>query len=104
MNIKQIFGVIVVLCLVAAAHADSLELKNGSLIKGKFMGGMQTSITFQVGSSVQSYDVADVRSLRFESEAQSASPSIPSNQPTVPSSIEKENEVAKSSPSVTIPA
>ena len=103
MKIKQIFGVIVVLCLVAAAHADSLELKNGSLIKGKFMGGMQTSITFQVGSSVQSYDVADVRSLRFESEAQSDSPSIPSNQPTAPLTMEKD-EVAESSASVTIPA
>ena len=104
MNAKQICGVIVALCVAAvAARADSLELKNGSLIKGKFMGGTQTSITFQVGSSVQSYDVADVRSLRFDSEAQGASPSIPSKQPSVPSSIEKE-EVAKSSSSVTIPA
>ena len=103
MKTKQILGVIVVLCLVAAAHADSLELKNGSLIKGKFMGGMQTSIAFQVGSSVQSYDVADVRSLRFESEAQSASRSTASNQPTAPLAMEKEG-VAESSASVTIPA
>ena len=49
MNSKQICGAIVALCVAAvAARADSLELKNGSLIKGKFMGGMQTSITFQV--------------------------------------------------------
>ena len=99
MNAKQICGVIVALCVAAvAARADSLELKNGSLIKGKFMSGTQTSISFQVGSSVQSYDVADIRSLRFESEAQGASPSGPSKH----SSIEQ-NEVAKSSPSVTIP-
>ena len=89
----QMYGVIVALCVAAvAARADSLELKNGSLIKGKFMGGIQTSITFQVGSSVQSYDVADVRSLRFDSEAQGASPSIPSKQPSGPSSIEKETK------------
>jgi hypothetical protein len=87
-----------------AARADSLELKNGSLIKGKFMGGTQASITFQAGSSVQSYDVADVRWRRFDSEAQGTSPSVPSKQPSVPSSKEKENEVAKSSSSVTIPA
>jgi hypothetical protein len=105
MNGKQICGLIVALCVAAiAARADSLELKNGSLIKGIFMGGTQTSITVEVGSSVQSYDVADIRSLRFDSEAQGASPSIPSKQPSVPSSIEKENEVAKSSSSVTIPA
>jgi hypothetical protein len=104
MNAKQICGAIVALCVAAvAARADSLELKNGSLIKGKFMGGTKTSISFQVGSSVQSYDVADIRSLRFGSEAQGASPSVPSKQPDVPSSIEQ-NEVAKSSSSVTIPA
>ena len=43
MNAKQICGVIVALCVAAvAARADSLELKNGSLIKGKFMSGTQT--------------------------------------------------------------
>jgi hypothetical protein len=105
MNAKQICGVIVALCVAAvAARADSLELKNGSWIKGKFMGGTQTSISFQVGSSVQSYDIADIRSLRFDSEAEGASPVVPSKQPSVPSSIEKEDEVAQSSSSVTIPA
>jgi len=48
MNAKQICGAIVALCVaVVAARADSLELKNLSLIKGKFMGGTQTSISFQ---------------------------------------------------------
>ena len=97
MNPKKICGAIVALCVAAvAARADSLELKNGSLIKGKFMSGTQSSISFQVGSSVQSYDVADIRSLRFESEAQGAAPSVPSKQPSVPSSVEKD-DVARSS-------
>ena len=103
MNAKQICGVIVALCVaVVAARADSLELKNGSLIKGKFISGTQTSISFQVGSSVQSYDVADVRSLRFEFAAHGASPSVLSKQSNVTSSVEQ-NEVEQSSPSVTIP-
>lgn len=96
--------VIVVLCVAAvAARADSLELKNGSLIRCKFMGGTQTSISFHVGLSAQSYDVADIRSLRFDSGAQGASPSVPSKQPTAPSAI-GQDEVAKSVPSLTIPA
>jgi hypothetical protein len=104
MNAKQICGVIVALCVAAVAtRADSLELKNGSLVKGKFSGGTQTSITFQVGSSMQSYNVADISSLRFDSEAQGASRSIPSKLTTAPSAMEKD-EVAKSSSSVTIPA
>ncbi len=104
MNAKQIYGVIVALCVAAvSARADSLELKNGSLIKGKFIGGTQTSITFQVGSSAPSYDVTDIRSIRFDSETQGNSPSVPSKQPDVPSTIGRD-EVAKSVPAVTIPA
>ena len=101
---KQICGVIVALSVAAvAARADSLELKNGSLINGKFMGGTETNIGFQVGSSVQSYALADIRSLRFSSEAPGASPWVPSKRPSAPSAIERD-EVAETSSSVTIPA
>jgi hypothetical protein len=104
MNAKRICGLIVGLSVaVISARADSLELKNGSLIKGKFMGGTQTSITFQVGSSAQNYDIGDIRSLGFASDAKGALPAVPSRERSVPSVIEKD-EVAKSSSSVTIPA
>ena len=101
---KQVCGVIVALSMAAvSARADSLELKNGSLIKGKFMGGSQTSISFQVGSSLQSYDVADVRSLRLSSEELGSSSLVPSKSSNAVSAVEK-GEVAESSSSVTIPA
>src|SRR5947209_13801888 len=62
-------GVVVGLYLLASiAWADSLELKNGSLIKGKFMGGTETEISFQVGSSLQKYNLADIVALKFDSE------------------------------------
>ena len=82
MNVKQICISTLAICLFAmSAWADSLELKNGSLIKGKYVGGTQTSITFQVGSSKQSYDVTDIHSLQFDSEAPAVSPSIRWKQP-----------------------
>src|ERR1700740_1396345 len=62
-------GVVIGLYLMASiAWADSLEIKNGSLIKGKFMGGTESEISFQVGSSVQKYNLADIVSLKFDSE------------------------------------
>jgi len=62
-------GLVIALCLGASfAWADSLELKNGSLIRGKFMGGTESEISLQVGSSVQKYNLADIVSLRFDSE------------------------------------
>ena len=63
------YGLIIALCLAAtSAWTDSLELKNGSLIKGNFLGGTGSEIKFQVGSSVQRYNLADIVSLYFDSE------------------------------------
>jgi len=62
-------GLVAVLCLVASIGlADSLELRNGSRINGKFVGGTENEISFQVGSSVQKYNVADIVSVKFESD------------------------------------
>jgi hypothetical protein len=104
MEVKRILaGIIVLSVAVVAVRADSLELKNGSLIKGKFMGGNQTSISFQVGSSLQSYSVADIGVMRFDSETQAASSSAHTKPPILHPAREKD-EVADSPSSVTIPA
>jgi hypothetical protein len=75
--------VVAAVCLAASvAWADSLELNNGSLIRGKFLGGTEQEIRFQVGSSVQKYNVADVVSLRFEAES---ARDLPADQQSAPS-------------------
>jgi hypothetical protein len=103
MNRRQKFGLVFAMCLLAlAAVADSLELKNGSLIKGKFMGGNQSSINFQVGSSMQTYNVGDVRALRFDSEPEGAAVSVPSDGQSYGSVLPK--EAVKPSSYVTVPA
>jgi hypothetical protein len=75
MRLKLKFGFLTALILAASmAWADTLELKNGSLIKGKFLGGTETEISFQVGSTVQKYSVADIVSLKFDSEGGASAP------------------------------
>ena len=63
--------------------ADSLELRNGSLIEGKFLGGTESEITLRVGSSVQTYNLADIVALKFDSEtAASDMPTRPTGSPS----------------------
>jgi hypothetical protein len=81
MKLKMHFGMIVAMCLAASlAQADSLELKNGSLIKGRFVGGTDMEISFQVGSSVEKYSVADIVSLKFDSDRATSDESASANQ------------------------
>jgi hypothetical protein len=78
-KLKMNCGLLIALWLAASpAWADSLELKNGSLIKGKFMGGTESGISFQVGSSVQKYNLADIVSLKFDSERAASDQPSPS--------------------------
>lgn len=75
---KLQYGFLVFTCLLAAAAwADSLELKNGSLIKGTYMGGTESQISFRVGSTVQQYNVADIVTIKFESPEMSRSGNEP---------------------------
>jgi hypothetical protein len=80
MRLKLKYGFLTALTLAASmAWADSLVLKNGSLIKGKFLGGTQTEISFQVGSTIQKYNVADIVSLKFDSESAATLQLSPAN-------------------------
>ncbi len=66
---KKLVAVFSLGAIVASmAWADSLELKNGSLIKGKFISGTDTQIVFQVGSTRQTFNIVDIVSLKFDSD------------------------------------
>src|SRR5208283_5730398 len=97
-------GLVIAFCLAASiAWADSLELKNGSLIEGKFLSGTDSQITFQVGSSVQTYNLADIVALKFDSEtAASDMPTRPAT--SLSSQPETAGDIAKTPVYVTIPA
>ena len=84
MRFKLKYGFFTALTLATAmAWADTLELNNGSLIKGKFLGGTETEISFQVGSTAQKYNVADIVSLKFDSEGGASAPA-PQPQSSLP--------------------
>jgi hypothetical protein len=79
------YGFVIALTLaVSIAWADTLELKNGSVIKGKFKSGTETEISFQVGSTLQKYNVADIVSLKFDSEGATASTTLGATPNTTP--------------------
>lgn len=108
-------------CLVlvsAFAWSDTLELKNGSVIKGTYMGGSETEISFRVGSSVQQYAIVDVASLKFDGhekpttapsgfatrEPQRAQDAGTTNHEEKLAPSHANSSSTSSSPSVTVPA
>jgi hypothetical protein len=104
MRLKLKYGFLTALTLAASmAWADTLQLKNGSLIKGKVLGGTETEISFQVGSTVQKYNVADIVSLKFDSEGGASAPA-PQPQSSLPDDPGTVAHVEMKPAYVTIPA
>jgi hypothetical protein len=109
MKLRYAVAVACVLLVSAFAWSDTLELKNGSVIKGTYMGGSGTEISFRVGSSVQQYAIVDVASLKFDGhETTATAPSgFATREPQVPRSTETynhEEKLASSHAETSVPA
>jgi hypothetical protein len=53
------------LFLAGVAAADTLELKNGKVVQGKYLGGTQAVLRFEVNGEVQTFSTNDVVALTF---------------------------------------
>src|SRR5580704_4916342 len=50
---------------VGAAAADTLELKDGRVLKGKYLGGTQVVLRFEISGEVQTFNTNDIVALTF---------------------------------------
>lgn len=68
--------------LAGLASADRLNLNNGNVIQGTYLGGTARQIRFEVNGNVQTYDVGQVRSLSFvEDSPQFSAQPVPQSFP-----------------------
>ena len=54
-----------VLLLAGTGFADTLELKDGRVLQGKYLGGTQAVLRFEVNGEVQTFPTHDVVALTF---------------------------------------
>src|SRR5579875_2429269 len=93
---------------VATTHADTLEMKNGSLIHGKFVGGSEFNIRFLVNGVVKYYSTKDILTLTFDSSTAAPAPATPPPAAPaatpVPSANPQPAPTAAEGSTVTVPA
>jgi hypothetical protein len=98
---RFLVAVVLGLFFVGAAGADTLELKDGRVLKGKYLGGTQTVLRFEINGEVQTFNTTDTVALTFTGNAGRSAPAAASAPAGMPA-----NSMA-GSPSgedVTIPA
>lgn len=69
------------LLLAATASADTLELKDGRVLQGRFLGGTQAVMRFELNGEVRNFSTNDIVALTFSTtyHDQSAAPPPPHN-------------------------
>ena len=74
-TVKRFFATIIVgLFFVSVAAADTLELKSGKVVQGKFLGGTQHILRFEVNGEVQTFNTNDIVALTFTGRSSSPAP------------------------------
>src|SRR5437879_9444929 len=95
------------LVFVTTAAADTLELKDGRVLQGRYLGGTQAVLRFEVDGNVQTFGVNDVVALTFTHGSGNASaPPPPAPMPArslAPAPVAQAQPVPAGS-TITIPA
>src|SRR2546427_7832991 len=62
------------LFFVGAVAADTLELKDGRVLKGKYLGGTQVVLRFEINGEVQAFNTTDIVALTFTGRSGASAP------------------------------
>ncbi len=87
---------------VGTAAADTLELRDGRVLKGRYLGGTQAVMRFEVNGEVQTFNTTDIVALTFTGYSGSSAPAASPSPATSPSNSFA--GTAASGGPVTIPA
>jgi len=56
---------LVFVLFAVSASADTLQLRDGRVVQGRFLGGTQASVQFESNGKIDLYDVDQVISITF---------------------------------------
>jgi hypothetical protein len=75
------------LTFATIAAADTLELKDGRVLEGRYLGGTQAVLRFQVEGNIQTFNVNDVVALTFTHNSGAAAPPASDPAPAPPTRL-----------------
>src|SRR5882757_36698 len=62
---KALLAAVAALLLAGIGFADTLELKDGRVLQGRYLGGTQAIVRFEVNGDVQTFPTHDIVALTF---------------------------------------
>jgi hypothetical protein len=76
-----------------AAAADTLHMKDGRVLDGRYLGGTEALIRFEINGEVKTFSVSDVASVTFTRGTQNSAAPDPNQSAPPPNSADSANAV-----------
>lgn len=80
---RMIFAMALWLAFAGVAAGDTLELKDGRVLQGRYLGGTQAVLRFEIKGEVQTFSVMDAVAVTFTGTSGAANAAAPSAPPAV---------------------
>lgn len=74
LGINVLLGVVCALGLALSASADTLQMKDGRVIQGRFVGGTETKVRFEADGKAQLYPIDEILVITFTGEHRATTP------------------------------
>jgi hypothetical protein len=81
---RTIVTIVLGLFFAGAAAADTLELKDGRVLQGRYLGGTQAVLRFEIKGEVQTFNVSDAVALTFTGTSSATEAPAPAPQSAAP--------------------
>jgi hypothetical protein len=81
---RAIVAVVLGLFIAGTAAGDTLELKDGRVLQGRYLGGTQAVLRFEINGEVQTFNVSDAVALTFTGSSSATGAPAPAPQSAAP--------------------
>ncbi len=101
---RYLFAAILTFGLAWTASADTLELKDGRVLQGRYLGGTQAVLRFEVNGQVQTFSTNDIVAVTFTGGGSATATPPPAPATSLAPTSAPQSTAAASSDTVTLPA
>ena len=98
-RVRMIAALALGLFFAGAAVADTLELKDGRVLQGRYLGGTQAVVRFEINGDVQTFSVNDVVGVTFTgASGKSSAPEVVPPADAAPQAAPPDTSAASAAP------
>ena len=102
--LMRLLPIAIALLTASAGFADTITLRDGTVLNGTFLGGTARQVRMEVGDQIRSFEISEVNKIDFGSLAPQANAPAPLPPPAAAAPVQPDRPVLRRNESVMRPS